>query len=540
MYILGLNGCDKRGHDASACLMKDNKLIALAEEERFIRKKRAFDSFPINAIHFCLNQAKISLSDVSLVTIGFERRKNDKLFLDDLLSLDTFEKINKKIPVKSIKHHLAHAASVYYTSHFEDAAILVVDGQGEDKAISIFHGHGNKIELIKDYNCDYSLGYLYSAISDFCGFGGFGAGKLMGLSAYGQPKYKKVLKEIFEKSKFLNNKSVDCQDDFCEFVKATLISEGLVPAERMVRFNNITGKQEKVPKILKIHKDLAASVQKFLEEQLIVFALEAKKTTGSSKLCLAGGVALNCVANSKIEEQEIFEEIFIQSACEDSGVAMGAILATTNKPINGSLRPYLGPSYSQKNISDILFASKVTFERKSNIELIAAKLISEGSIIGWFQGRMEYGPRALGNRSILADPRNMENKILVNNVKGREVWRPFAPSILKNRATELLEKYVESPFMLKSFTVKKDWQEKIAAVVHVDGTTRPQTVTHKQNPRYFRLIKEFNRLTGVPAVLNTSFNFAGEPVVCSPYDAIRTFFSSGLDYLIIEDFLIKK
>jgi carbamoyltransferase len=512
MYILGLNGCHKRSHDASACLIKDNKLIAMIEEERFIRKKRAFDCLPINAVNFCLDQAKISLDDIDLTVMGFDAGKKINLSLDEFFPANAFKKITKKISIKKIQHHLAHASSVYFTSGFKDAAIIVVDGQGETEATSIFSGKGNNIKLIKNYDYNYSLGFLYSAVSVFCGLGVFGAGKLMGLAAYGQPKYHKVLKEIFGQVELPKGKSEDYQDEFCQYIELALKKRGFNPAKRLMRFNSFTGKQEKIPEILKQHKDLAASVQEFLEEKLIELTLEAKKLTGLTRLCLAGGVALNCVANSKIEEQGIFKEIFIQPGCEDSGVALGAALAITKKPIEGLLSPYLGPSYGQKNISDILIASKIIFKKISNIESATAKLIADGNIVGWFQGRIEYGPRALGNRSILADPRKLENKILVNNAKGRETWRPFAPSILEDRAADLLEKYVESPFMLKSFRVKKDWQKKIAAVVHVDGTTRPQTVNRQQNSRYFKLIKEFNRLTGVPAVLNTSFNYADEPI----------------------------
>ena len=262
--------------------------------------------------------------------------------------------------------------------------------------------------------------------------------------------------------------------------------------------------------------------------------------TKSQNLCLAGGVALNCVANSIIENAKIFRHVSIQPACEDSGVALGAALMVSKKKISGKFTPYCGTAYTNALIERILKASKNKYKKYDDIAWITAKLLSEKKIIGWFQGGMEYGPRALGNRSILADPRDRNMKVTLNNAKGREVWRPFGPSVLEEKGSEIFENYVPSPFMLKSFEIKKEWISRIPAVAHVDKSTRPQTVNRIGNNIYYDLIKNFYKLTGVPVIINTSFNYAGEPIVCSPYDAIRTFSGSGLDFLIMGNYLVSK
>ncbi|MFA6423571.1 MAG: carbamoyltransferase C-terminal domain-containing protein [Patescibacteria group bacterium] len=544
MLILGLNGCHKRSHDAAACLVKDDKILAIAEEERFTRQKRAFDSYPINSSKFCLNYAKINFNDLDAIAIGFADSKINETVYDEKILNELFPErffgSKKKLPIYYVKHHLAHAASVYFTSQMDETAILIVDGQGETEATSIFQAKGNQIKLIKKYDFNHSLGFLYSAISIFCGLGGFGAGKLMGLAAYGEPIYKKEIEELFDSVKLESKISGDYQDEFAEVIMSGLKNKGFKKAIKITKLDLIRGKIDRFPEIEKTHKDLAASTQAFLEDKLIELTKEAKQLTGCNNLCISGGVALNCVANSVIENSEIFKNIFIQPACEDSGSAIGAALMVNSQKITDKLNPYMGNEFSDLNIESTLSELKLNYEKINNIEQKTAELVSKGNIVGWFQGRMEFGPRALGNRSIVADPRMIENHKKVNLAKGRELWRPFGPSVLAEKGEEIFENFVMSPFMLKSFTVKKDWQKQISAVTHVDGTTRPQTVTREENSKYYQMISEFEKITGIPAVLNTSFNYAGEPLVSTPIDAIRTFYSSGLDYLVLENYLIKK
>jgi len=538
-YILGLNGCHCRSHDAAACLIKNNQIIAIAEEERFIRQKRALDKQPINSAKFCLEKANIGIKDLSAIAVGFKLSKRRLSDVSSILPKEMFE-LDKKILVIDVKHHLSHAASVFYTSEFKEAAILVIDGQGENESTSIFYADSKDITFLKSYSTSESLGFLYSSISEFCGLGGFGAGKLMGLSAYGKPVYGKIINSIYSSVRLDDDHLPDNQTEFSSYVASQLIRKGFKPAQIKIRFNEFTGKIEKLPVLLRIHKDLAASAQSFIENKMLDLAREAEELTGSQNLCLSGGVALNCVANSIVENARIFKRTFIQPACEDSGSALGAALAVSKEKISGKITPYYGSSYSNASIRKILHMMKIRYKEYDDIIKITAKLLTRKKIIGWFQGGMEYGPRALGNRSVLADPRDENMKVILNNAKGREIWRPFGPSVLEERGEEIFKNYVPSPFMLKSFEIKKEWIEKIPAVVHVDKSTRPQTVNRRDNGIYYNLIKEFYNLTGVPMIVNTSFNYAGEPMVCSPHDAIRTFFSSGLDYLVMGDYLIDK
>lgn len=539
-YILGLNGCHLRSHDAAACLMKNNEIVAIVEEERFIRQKRALDKQPTSAAMYCLEKEKIDVNDLSAIAVGFKLSKRRMSDISDVLSKG-YLKFEKQIPLTDIKHHFAHAASVFYTSPFQEAAVLVVDGQGEDESTSIYQASvKDGIKLVESYGISESLGFMYSSISEFCGLGGFGSGKLMGLSAYGVPKYQDLIANIFSIVQLDDENIPDNQLEFSNFVRSALIKKDFKPAEVKIGFDEFTGKIKKNPVLTKEHKDLAASVQLFIEEKMLEFAREAKDMCKSNNLCLSGGVALNCVANSRIENARIFKEMFIQPACEDSGTALGAALAMSRRKISGKLTPYCGVAYSNSEIEKILKKSHISYMKCSNIAKSAAELVSSGKIVGWFQGGMEYGPRALGNRSILADPRDEKMKLILNNAKGRETWRPFGPSVLEEQAHRLFEDYVPSPFMLKSFSITPAWQKKIAAAAHVDGSTRPQTVTSQENKRYHDLLLHFYKLTGVPAVINTSFNYADEPIVCTPFDAIRTFYGSGLDCLALGDCLIVK
>lgn len=543
MIILGINGYHKRSHDASACIIKDGNILAMVEEERLIRQKRAFDKKPLNSIKLCMEIAKINVNNIDAIAIGFNAENisgpiYDQKIIEEILPESIF-KIGKKIPIHFVNHHLAHAASVFYVSQMQQAAILVLDGQGENKATSLYFGSGNKLELKRDYPVNKSLGFLYSAFSFFCGLGTFGAGKLMGLSAYGKPKYLKDVREVFNNIK-IKRRSFDAQDEFILNVIDSLEKRGFGKAEHEIHFDHERGMISKSPDIKNVHKDLAASVQKFLEGQILEYVKELKQTTGSDNLCLAGGVALNCLANSHIEMKKVFKNIFIQPVCEDSGSALGAAFYIGQTKSSDSFSPYLGPYYYSKEIEKLLKLFKIQYSQEKNVECATAKMIADGKIVGWFQGRMECGPRALGNRSILSDPRSKEMKDRLNNIKGRELWRPFGLSILEKEASKLLDNFSPSPFMLKSFSVKREWQQKVQAATHTDFSTRPQTVLKAQNFRLYKLLKKYYKLTGVPALINTSFNYNKEPVVCSPIDAIKTFYSSGLDCLVMGNIIIRK
>lgn len=538
--VLGLNGCHPRSHDASACLVINGKVEAFAEEERFIRRKRAFDTYPINASRYCLTEVGISENDIDAIAVGsnmFDHRKDD-CYLERWLPSPVFN-LKKKIPLHFVPHHLAHAASVFFVSKMKEAAILTLDGQGEQEATSLFVGRGRTIDLVKQYPVERSLGFLYAAVSVFCGLGTFGAGKLMGLAPYGRPKYKESMKDIFNTIKFSKEKNLDLQDQYIQKFNEGLRGAGFRKAHMTVSQQLTRGILLKVPHITQEHKDLARSAQSFLEDQVLSYAREVKEMTGSENLCLSGGVALNCVANSKLENSGTFKKIFIQPACEDSGSAMGAALSLSKRNL-GLSSPYLGPAFSNREIKGLLKERKIRHKQSNDVSMAAAAFLVAGKVVGWFQGAMECGPRALGNRSILADPRRKGMMDKVNNIKGRELWRPFGPSVIEEKANLIFENYVRSPYMLKSFTVKDSWRAKISAVVHVDGSTRPQTVARTQNERFYHLLVEFEKRTGVPLVLNTSFNYAGEPLVCSPADAIKTFFSTGLDVLIMEDCIVLK
>ncbi|MEK7478118.1 MAG: carbamoyltransferase C-terminal domain-containing protein [Patescibacteria group bacterium] len=448
-------------------------------------------------------------------------------------------KVKEKVPIYFVNHHLAHAASVFYASKMQQAAILVLDGQGEDKATSLYFGSDKKLDLKKDYPINQSLGFLYSAFSVFCGLGVFGAGKLMGLSAYGNPRYVKEVREVFDGINIID-RNPDAQDEFILKTTDLLEKRGFKKVEQIISFNTQRSTILKNPSIKKVHMDLAASVQKFLEEKILDYAKEIKYITKSDNLCLAGGVALNCLANSNIEIKKIFKNIFIQPVCEDSGSALGAAFYVSKKRPTEPFSPYQGPNYNSKEITKLLKTLKISYSKEKDVELTTAKMIAEGKIVGWFQGRMECGPRALGNRSILADPRNEKMKGRLNNTKGRELWRPFGLSILEEEAQEILESFSLSPFMLKSFIVKRGWRKKVKAAIHTDFSTRPQTVSKIQNPNLYKLLMEYYKLTGVPALINTSFNYNKEPIVCSPIDALKTFYSSGLDCLVMENIIVRK
>ena len=591
-FILGISAFY---HDSAACILNDGKIIAAAQEERFTRKKHD-SSYPYNSVEFVLKQAKIKLSDVNNVVffekpfLKFERLLEtyvafapkgfisftkamplwikEKLFQKNYL----FEKLKEHDKnYKSDKniffsdHHLSHAASAYFPSPFEEAVVLTADGVGEWATTTIAIGKENNLEIKKEIHFPHSLGLLYSSFTYYAGFKvNSGEYKLMGLAPYGKPIYEDKIKQL-----------IDIKEDgtFRLDQKFFNYATGLTMTNE--KFNNLFGQKPRNPnkeKIGQFHMDIASSIQKVTEEIMIKLTKSIREEYNIKNLCLAGGVALNCVANGKILKEKIFDNIWIQPAAGDAGGSLGAALAlwhieNKNKRIvnihDDMKGSYLGNEFSQDEIEKELKLIGANFETLKYEELIetTADLLSKENAIGWFQGRMEFGPRALGGRSILADPRSHKMQKNLNlKIKYRESFRPFAPSILKEDLSDWFDIDSESPYMLLVASIKEDKKielsdeqekfvgldklnvkrSKIPAVTHVDYTARVQTVTKNLNKRYYDLISKFKEKTGCPVIVNTSFNVRGEPIVNTPSDAFNCFMGTELDYLVIGNCILNK
>ena len=591
MYILGIS-CFY--HDASACLLKDGVLIAAAEEERFSRKKHDFE-FPKNAISFCLEEAQISLKDIDWVAfyekpfVKFERillsclatfPKSWKVFRESMITwlLDKLwvkRIITENIGINEEKilfldHHLSHAASSFFCSPFDKSAILTCDGVGEWATTCFGVGEGNAITLEKEIRFPSSLGLLYSAFTAFLGFEvNEGEYKVMGMAPYGKPRYvDKVYKliEVAEDGAFSLNMDYfsfhHSTDKTFSSKFETLFGQARRPSmhfftketdypsyfgEKPENFDELAEKNQ-------YYADIASSIQSVTEEVLLKIVHHLYERYKLPNLCIAGGVGLNSCANGRILKETKFKNLFIQPQAGDGGGALGAALYTWHS-ILGNQRlfvmdnAYWGKSYLDGEIKSFLEEEKIAYEYIENEDILldrAVDALMEQKAVGWFQGRFEWGPRALGNRSILADPRNPEMKDIVNvRIKFREPYRPFAPSVLVEDAEEFFDidcakDHFPARFMLYVVNVKENKRDIIPAVTHVDGTGRLQTVFPDTNPRYYALIKRFKKATGVPVLLNTSFNLKGEPIVTSPRDAYNTFSQSGMDILVLENFVIRK
>ena len=591
MNILGIS-CYY--HDAAAALLQDGKLVAAAEEERFTRKKHDYD-YPINAINFCLETGGIKGPEVDYA-VFYEKpfRKFDRILMTVLQTYPLSYKVFREsmitwmidklwvgskiaadldIPRERIlyaEHHMSHAASAYLCSPFDEAAILTVDGVGEWVTGTWGIGKGNNIEIRKQMMFPHSLGLLYSAFTAFLGFEvNEGEYKVMGMAPYGQPRYvDKVWKLIRQERD--GSFSLD-MDYFC-FPHSTektfndkfpkLFGEPRPP--KMLFFTEASGfptyfgdppaNYAELCKQNQHYADIAASIQQVTEEVLLGMAQQLHKETGLKKLCIAGGVGLNSVANQRILRETPFEELFVQPSAGDGGGALGAALWADNmllgRPRNYRMdHAYWGKDYTPGEIQSFLDQNRIPYERiEDNDRLLdqTVERLQGGKVIGWFQGRFEWGPRALGNRSILADPRNPNMKDIVNTkIKFREPYRPFAPSVL----AECAETFFDLPnamahypgrYMLYVVPVRPSKHNVLPAITHVDGTGRLQTVFRDSNPRYYQLIERFGQATGVPAVLNTSFNLKGEPIVNTPANAYSTFAKSEMDTLVLGDFLVDK
>ncbi|MFH0870485.1 MAG: carbamoyltransferase [archaeon] len=560
-YILGIS-CYY--HDSAACLIEDGVIVAAAEEERFTREKHD-SSFPVNAINFCLAKAGITAKQLSYVAfyekplLKFERIlstfartfpksfwyfykavpswMNEKLRIEKIIS----KKLKYEGNVLFVPHHLSHAASAFLVSPFDDAAIITCDGVGEWATTTIGLGKGNAVKLLKEIDFPDSLGLLYSTFTAYLGFEvNNDEYKVMGLAAYGKPRYHDAFRKI-----------IDIKDDGSFKLDMRYFSyehRQRMFSKEMIKLLGAPRKKDE--KITSRHQDIAATLQKITEEIMIKTANHAYKITGSKNLCLAGGVALNCVANGKLLSNTKFKRLFIQPAAGDSGGAIGAAFYVYNSILKNKRNyamddAYLGTEFSDAEIKDFLDKNKIKYELLEEDELLkkVAKLIHQDKVVGWFQGRMEFGPRALGSRSILANPCNPRMKDILNRkVKHREEFRPFAPAVLADKAQEFFEmgRSPESPFMLQTFNVRKDKQKILPSITHVDGTARVQTVTRAQNKRFYDLIKEFGALSGVPVIINTSFNVRGQPIVNTPKDAYDCFRNTEIDCLVIGNCLVRK
>ena len=595
MYILGISAYY---HDSAACLLKDGHILSAVQEERFTRKKHD-NSFPKNSVLYCLNHAEITLDDLDYIIfyekpfLKFERLLEtylafapkgimsfltampiwikEKLFqkiqlIKELNSLYQ-NKANLEKKILFSEHHLSHAASAFYPSPFKRAAVLTMDGVGEYTTTSVSIGNGNDIKIYREIYFPHSLGLLYSAFTYYAGFKvNSGEYKLMGLAPYGKPKYVNLIK----------NKLIDIKDDGSFHLNMEYFDYATGLKMTNKKFENLFDGPARKPheKLSQKHMDLASSIQKVTEEVVIKLVRNIALQTGEKNLCLAGGVALNCVANGILQKEKIFEKIWIQPAAGDAGGSLGAALIAhylygnkerkvNSDEIDAMRGSYLGPEYSSSEIEKDLNIAGATYKKVSDEEIInfSANELSKGKIIGWMHGRCEFGPRALGNRSILADPRDPEMQKNLNlKIKYRESFRPFAPSILEEKANIWFESDQKNPYMLfvsllnedKKLDVSNEEENfkglrklelvrsVIPSVTHVDFSARVQTVSKSTNKKFYDLISKFEEKTNCPILINTSFNVRGEPIVCSPYDAFACFMSTEIDILIIENYILKK
>ena len=594
-YVLGISAFY---HDSAAALIIDGNIISAAQEERFSRKK--YDSrYPFNAIEFVLKNSKVKLSQVDYIVffekpfLKFERlletylafapkgfksfcmsmpiwlreKLFQKKFLFEKLKEhdDNFNDINK---IYFSEHHYSHAASAFYPSPFKDAVILTLDGVGEWATTTIAIGKDNDIKMLREIHFPHSIGLLYSAFTYYTGFKvNSGEYKVMGLAPYGEPKYKNtILKEL-----------IDLKDDgtFRLNMKYFNYATGLTMTNN--KFENLFGQKARNPDkdlLTEFHMDIAASIQAVIEEIVMKLTKSLSKEFNSENLCMAGGVALNCVANGKIIKNNVFKNIWIQPAAGDAGGSLGAALAFWHKELGNKRNPnlnkkdemsgaYLGPSFDNDQIEETLKSLKAKYQKQNDESLfnLIANELKNKKTVGWFQGRMEFGPRALGARSIIADPRSDKMQKELNlKVKFRESFRPFAPSVLREDLSDWFELNCDSPYMLLVSNIKKNLQipmnesdqklfginklnvkrSSIPAVTHVDYSARVQTVHKETNPRYYNLIKKFKEITNCPVLVNTSFNVRGEPIVCTVEDAFRCFMRTNLDILVCENFILYK
>jgi carbamoyltransferase len=585
-HVLGISAYY---HDAAAVLLCEGKIVCAAQEERFSRKKNDAD-FPEQAVQFCLRHAKLEPARLDAVVfydkpvLKFTRLLETYLavapggwrtfpavlssWLDE--KLDLRKTIRARLPalradckILFTEHHQSHAASAFYPSPFAEAAILTVDGVGEWATTTIAHGRGNAIKPLKELRFPHSLGLLYSAFTHYCGFRiNSGEYKLMGLAPYGEPKFAGAIRSELMDVK--PDGSFRLNLDYFDFLGGTTMTNG--------RFHQLFGGPPRRPeeRIERRHMDVAHSIQSVTEEIMLGLARQAREVTGSGNLCLAGGVALNCVANGLILREKIFDRMWIQPAAGDAGGALGAALAAWHLDPEAPPRSVeagdamqaslLGPEFSDEEIETVLRSHGAVFKKLERPALldVTVELLKTEKVVGWFQGRMEFGPRALGSRSILGDARSPKMQSVMNlKVKFRESFRPFAPVVRRERVSDYFELDADSPYMLFTAPVKKELQKPLPAgvqgmdllkaerstlpaVTHVDYSARIQTVTRESHPLFYDLLLHFERATGCGVLVNTSFNVRGEPMVCTPDDAYRCFMNTEMDFLVLGSFVLER
>ena len=589
IWILGISAYY---HDSAAALICDGRIVAAAQEERFCRQKQ-YAGFPAQAIDYCLREGGLSLAEIdhivfydkpfltferllesyhAVAPLGFrsfakampvwlkEKLFQKRLLRQSLQALGADDQVHHKLLFS--EHHLSHAASAFYPSPFEEALILVIDGVGEWATTSVMMGQGRHIRLLKEIRFPHSLGLLYSAFTYFCGFKvNEGEYKVMGLAPYGEPRYVETIKRHLV--------SIKEDGSFQLNMRYFNYCTGLTMTNR--HFHTLFGRGPRQPtsEISQMDMDLARSIQAVTEEIILKMAAALRHEYGVDQLCLAGGVALNCVANGKLLRSRLFDKLWIQPAAGDAGGAVGAALVghhlhrqqprLTSPHTDAMQGSYLGPAFSDEEVEAVLQRSTLQYQRLDSDALTrsAAQALASGKVIGWFQGRMEFGPRALGNRSILGDPRSPDMQSLINRkIKFRESFRPFAPSVLREDVGDFFDHRGDSPYMLfvapvktarlkamtdsPSSTIERLHQPRsdIPAVTHIDGSARLHSVTKAQNERFYQLISQFKQITGYGLLINTSFNIKDEPIVCTPADAVHCFQQTGLDALYIGSFYV--
>jgi len=556
-------------HDPSAAILADGRLIAAADEERFIREKHAKDSLPINAVNFCIKTAGIRPQDIDCVAYPWSdiaylkklpqyvRRtwrtrpsrafkavyQVPRTFRQKKLKLYTTLKKcgidSRRVRINFVPHHIAHAASSYYLSGFKEAALISMDGTGEFTTTLLGRAKDGRLHTIREFIRPDSIGRFYSTITAYLGFSVHdGEYKVMGMAPYGDPDKTKI-DHILSYS----DKEYRANDDYVWVTRSKRYDKQKVFSKRMV---SDWGPPRNGDDLAEPYINIAAATQKVFENVTIRLMETYLKDelTGHKSLCFAGGCALNVSLNRRLIEHPLVDRLFVQPAAHDSGAALGAACCAANmlgEDIEPMRHVYYGPEYTNAQIKDLLDRYKIKYTYHEDITGITSKLLAEGKIIAWFQGAMEYGPRALGNRSILAHPSIPGISDQINErIKFREKWRPFCPSVLPEYHKAIFETGHPSPYMTFSFIVNRDWRGKIKEAVHVDNTARPQVVDAETNPKFYNLLKKFHGLTGIPVLINTSLNRRGEPMVCSPQDAVNMFYGSGLEYLVMENYLIEK
>jgi len=553
-------------HDPSAVLFRDGEIVFGIEEERLSRNKHAVGEFPERSIEACLDHEGIDLTDVDEIRLPYRPELRSRIlghYLRDALSVGglaakanaiesvvrsqivsqffSTRSVERRLaaidepvpPIRTMEHHACHAASAFHPSGFDDALVLTIDAKGEYDSTVVWDGTGGGLERVRTYEHPNSLGLFYAVVTEYLGYRMFnGEGKVMGLAPYGErdPEIEAALREVVE---------TGVEYDVTPLTRRWGTDHGVSLLEEL--FDR--PRKKRGGEFDQWERNLAHTAQALLEETVLSITETYCRRFDRSTVALAGGVALNCKMNQCIRDSEVVDGIFVQPAAHDAGLAIGAgYIDQRPADVPEMTTAYLGPSYDTDEIVDLFSVNKIAYELPEEVEPRIAERLADGALVGWFQGRMEIGPRALGNRSILADPRTVESRDRVNEfVKHREGWRPFAPSILEEAAPEYLVGGEPAPFMIQTFDVREEKRRDLEAVLHpADDTTRPQTVRADQNPRYHGLISEFEAITGVPALLNTSFNDNGEPIVTRPSEAIKDFFGMGLDVLVLGDIVVEK